>query len=304
MKLLISTKDNNIYLSNVNKIVGCWSEYKMNYDAIKFQPIKGNVEILYELDEILLIPFTHIVNIWHLMHHLFICYKFMKTNNINTKNMYPIFFAGFFERQGNLLETPYNDLVFEGMGFDYNTFKNLQMIFNMNKCVKINNINISSGIPINFRNEPQMENFKKFVFENFKLKRKESNKKNILFIMRKGKREITNIDYVKKQLDNIEYIFLEDHNIKTQIEKYMNADVVIGVHGAGLAWCIFMKKKSLLIEMYPSNSNTDNYIRWCNIAGVRYKRICVNITNGNVNNFREATVNLNSEQIKMLKSYL
>ena len=307
MKLLISTKDNNIYLSNVNKIVGCWSEYKMNYDAIKFQPIKGNVEILYELDEILLIPFTHIVNIWHLMHHLFICYKFMKTNNINTKNMYPIFFAGFFERQGNLLETPYNDLVFEGMGFDYNTFKNLQMIFNMNKCVKINNINISSGIPINFRNEPEFEGFKNYIFDNFKIKRKKQDKKNILFILRRGKREITNIDIVKKEFantDNIEYIFLEDHNIKTQIEKYMNADVVIGVHGAGLAWCVFMKRNSLLIEMYPGNSNTDNYIRWCNIAGVRYKRICVNITNGNENNFREATVHLSVNQINTLKSLI
>lgn len=82
----------------------------------------------------------------------------------------------------------------------------------------------------------------------------------------------------------------------------MNADIVVGVHGAGLAWCVFMKKKSLLIELYPGNSNTDNYIRWCNIAGVNYKRICVNITNGNVNNFREATVNLNGEQINLIKS--
>ena len=95
---------------------------------------------------------------------------------------------------------------------------------------------------------------------------------------------------------------MEDHSIKAQIEKYMNADIVVGVHGAGLAWCVFMKKKSLLIELYPGNSNTDNYIRWCNIAGVNYKRICVNITNGNVNNFREATVNLNGEQINLIKS--
>ena len=215
-----------------------------------------------------------------------------------------MFFDRFFERQGNILKTPFNDLIFEGMGFDYNVFKRLKIIFNMDKAIKVNNINISSGIPINFMNEPNFEGFINYVFDNFKLKRSNQKEKKILFIMRKGKREITNMDYVKSQLDNVEYIFLEKHNIKTQIEKYMNADIVIGVHGAGLAWCVFMKKKSLLIELYPGNSNTDNYIRWCNIVGVQYKRICVNITEGSVNNFREATVNLSNEQIKILKDNL
>lgn len=304
MKLLISTKNNNNYLSNINTIKRCWSEYKMNFDAIKIQNLKEDIETLYELDDILLIPFTHMVNIWHLMHHLFICYKFIKQHNIKTKNIYPVFFDRFFERQGDILKTPFNDLIFEGMGFDYDTFKRLKIIFNMDKAIKIHNIKISSGIPINFMNEPDFEGFKNYVFDNFKLKRKESNKKNILFIMRKGKREITNMNDVKQVLvniDNIDYVYLEDHSIKTQIEKYMNADVVIGVHGAGLAWCVFMRRNSLLIELYPGNSNTDNYIRWCNIAGVRYKRICVNITDGNANNFREATVNLNGEQIKLIK---
>lgn len=304
MKLMVSTKNNSIYLHNINTIIGCWSEYKMNFDAIKIQNIKEDTEILHELDNILLIPFTHMVNIWHLMHHLFICYKFIKQHDIKTKNIYPIFFDRFFERQGDILKTPFNDLIFEGMGFDYEMFKRLKIIFNMDKAIKINSIKISSGIPINFMNEPDFEGFKNYVFDNFKLKRSNQKDKKILFIMRKGKREITNMDFVKSQLDNIEYIFLEKHSIRTQIEKYMNADIVIGVHGAGLAWCVFMKKNSLLIELYPGNSNTDNYIRWCNIAGVRYKRICVNITNGNENNFREATVNLNDGQIKLLKDNL
>ena len=68
----------------------------MNYDSIQIQPLKDKTDIVDSMDCVILVPFTHIVNIWHLIHHLFICYKFMKTNNINTKNMYPIFFAGFF----------------------------------------------------------------------------------------------------------------------------------------------------------------------------------------------------------------
>ena len=94
---------------------------------------------------------------------------------------------------------------------------------------------------------------------------------------------------------------MEDYSIKEQIQLYANADIVIGVHGAGLAWCVFMKKGSKLVEMYPGNSNTDNYIRLCNIAGVNYKRLTINITSGNVKNFRNCKVNLNKDQIDILK---
>ena len=220
----------------------------------------------------------------------------------------PIFFDGFYERQGNIIETPYIDLIFNGMGFNLKCFNRLNIIFKMNKCVEVKNIKIVNKIPINFYNEPKIYDFKKYIFNNYNLNQEKSkiNEKKILFIERSGKREITNMSYVKQKLQgcNIEYIFLEKHSIRTQIEKYMNADIVIGVHGAGLAWCVFMKRNSLLIELYPGNSNTDNYIRWCNIAGVQYKRICVDITDGNENNFRKATVNLNNDQIKILKDNL
>jgi EGF domain-specific O-GlcNAc transferase len=91
---------------------------------------------------------------------------------------------------------------------------------------------------------------------------------------------------------------LENHSIKEQLEIIANTDILIGVHGAGLSWCIFMKNGSTLIEMYPGNSNTDNYIRWCKIANINYKRLRVNITTGNASNFRNATVNINEDQIK------
>lgn len=56
-----------------------------------------------------------------------------------------------------------------------------------------------------------------------------------------------------------------------------------------------------LIEMYPGNSNTDNYIRWCKIANIKYKRLCINITSGNASNFRNATVNINDEQLQVIQ---
>ena len=96
---------------------------------------------------------------------------------------------------------------------------------------------------------------------------------------------------------------MEDHIIKEQINICANSNIIIGVHGAGLIWSIFMEKGSL-IELYPGNSNTDNYIRFCKIAKINYYRLCVNITKGHRNDFRNATVNLNKEHIKVIKSYL
>ena len=63
-----------------------------------------------------------------------------------------------------------------------------------------------------------------------------------------------------------------------------------------------MKNGSTLLEMYPGNSNTDNYIRWCNIANINYKRLPINITTGNVNHFRNATVNINEEQLQIIEN--
>ena len=305
MNLFISTKNNTVKISPINDFfIHGWNEYKMNYDLIKIQKLEKNNSNT-NINKIFLMHFTHINNIWHLIHHLFICYKFMKKNKLNTDFMYPIFFNNFFERQCNICEANYKDLMFDGMGFNYEKFKKLYNIFSENKSIYVKNLMICHNEPLNFRNEPLIEEFKNYILKNFNVKREQSNEKKILFILRRGTREITNIDFVKKELNNyIKYVYLEDYSIKEQIQMYANADIVIGVHGAGLAWCVFMKKGSKLVEMYPGNSNTDNYIRWCNIAYVNYKRLIINITSGDVKDFRNCKVNLNKEHIDILKNVI
>ena len=123
--------------------------------------------------------------------------------------------------------------------------------------------------------------------------------------MRKGTREIKNIEYVKENLNNtINYVYMEDYSKEEQLRLIANTDILIGLHGAGLTWCVFMKKNSQLIELYPGNSNTDNYIRWCKIANVNYKRLCVDIVSGSAGNFRNAIVSINMDQLKQIKEYL
>ena len=298
MNIFIS-KNNELYMNpyKINNI-NCFTEYGLKYEPIQIYQLK-DIECIKQLDHLLLYPFTHINNIWHLIHHLFICYKFMKKKSLSLTNMYPIFFKNFSLRQGNLIECTYKTLMYEGMGFSEKNFEELHYIFSTTKSIQVNKLYISNE-SINFNNEPLFESFKHHILNNLQLSYNETND-NITFILRRGTREISNIDEVKKKLTNVQYIYLEDYSIKKQVEIFLNSKIVIGLHGAGLSWLVFMKSGSQLIELYPGNSNTDNYIRFCNIAKINYKRLCVNITKGNERDFRNATVNINDEQILSIK---
>ena len=125
--------------------------------------------------------------------------------------------------------------------------------------------------------------------------------------MRKGIRRITNIDEVKKKITleqsskyDIRFVQWENHTIKEQLEIANQTDIMVGVHGAGLTWSIFMESHSRLIEIYPGNSNTDNYIRWCNIAKIKYHRLCGTIVEGSVQNFRNSNLLLTRKNLNDL----
>jgi hypothetical protein len=306
MKLLITTDSNKILTDNDEANLSCFTEYDMNFSNIQLDKIGDNIKNSNNIyTSIVVTPMTHINNLWHLIHHIFITYKYLKKNNVICDMMYPIFFKGFYERQGIITDCTYNDLIFKGLGFDYNKFKNNYDVFKQNEYIDVNNI-YHVNEDINFHYEPLFDDFKKSILNNFDIEYSKNSSKKVTFILRNGTREITNIDYVKDKFQsyNINYIYLENHTVKEQLEIIANTDILIGVHGAGLSWCIFMKNNSTLVEMYPGNSNTDNYIRWCKIANIKYKRLCINITAGYVNDFRNATVNINDEQIQAIQTYV
>ena len=242
MKLFISSVDNKLYADKKINIQ-CFTEYGLRYQKINSHLI-GDKKIDKEIESILLIPFTHITNIWHLMHQLFILFKVIKKNNIKPGYFYFIFFPGFYERQGEILKTNYIDLIFRGFDLDIEKYKELNEIFDHDNCINVKNIQIVNE-KIRFNSEPLMEEFKNFILDNFKISRNLDSIKST-FILRRGNREITNIDFVKNNLpSNIRYIYLEDHGIEKQLEIISNSQIVIGVHGAGLTWSVFMKKNVL-----------------------------------------------------------
>ena len=304
MNILIN---NNIYFSKYIQI-NCFTEYGLQFKKINTLLLPDNInKSNITINSLLLLPFTHINNIWHLLHQLFISYKYIKKNSLEKykKNIYFIFFPQFLKRQGDITKSIYKDLIFTGMGFNFNNFLNFYNLFQLNKSIKLNNSNnlFIVNETINFNNEPLLTDFISTILHNFNIKRnKISTKKNITFILRKNNRKITNIKKIKQLLPNINYIYLEDYTIKEQITIISNTNILIGVHGAGLSWCIFMRAKSLLIELYPGNSNTDNYIRWCKIANINYKRLSLPIINNikNIHYFRNANVKINKNNLIQL----
>ena len=297
-------KDNIIEISNNITYFNSWTEYVLKKEHIKTKKNEELPESELELETLLLMPNTHINNLWHFLHNVFLTFKFIKRNNLSIDNLYFIFFRdNFYNRQGNILEGQYRDILFKGLDLNMNNFEKIHNEFQNNKSISVKNL-LCVDESLNFNNEPMFELFKETILKNFDIKR-DSKKRNITFILRKGTREIKNIEYVKENLNNtINYVYMEDYSNEEQLRLIVNTDILIGLHGAGLTWCVFMKNNSQLIELYPGNSNTDNYIRWCKIANIKYNRLCVDIISGSVGNFRNANVSINMDQLKQIKEYL
>lgn len=74
---------------------------------------------------------------------------------------------------------------------------------------------------------------------------------------------------------NFKIIYFDTMSITKQIECMINSNIVVGIHGANLANCIFKSKKTKLIEFYPSDSqiNADFYKYISEQRNLDYHRI-------------------------------
>ena len=88
----------------------------------------------------------------------------------------------------------------------------------------------------------------------------------------KHKRELKNIEEVKNFLEvkNIDYecLVLEHIDFKKQVEYFYNSNMIIGVHGGGLANCIFSEENTIVIETEPKRDEYYSKLALC--AGMKY----------------------------------
>ena len=312
MKLYISIEQNKIFISE-KIIINCWSEYVYFKHCVNISTNQYDENMLIgkTCNNMLLMPNTLINNLWHLMHHLFALYKFITINNLVGGEVFPIFFSGFYKEQHDMLKCKYLDLLFTGFGFSKDDFLETYKIFKEKKGIEIKKLQfVNSKVEFESINglhtkqsEPMFNDFKLFILNNYNIIQSSKSKKNVTFVLRRESRKILNIEEIQNLLKNIDikYIFLEDYSIREQLNIIANTDIMVGVHGAGLIWSIFMKNDSLLIEIYPGNSNTDNYIRWCQIAKIKYQRLSAS-TDGDLRNFRMCNVRLTIPEINNIST--
>ena len=101
------------------------------------------------------------------------------------------------------------------------------------------------------------------------------------------------INYLKRR--GFEIIKLSDLKLKEQIEKFFNAKIIIGPHGAGLANLIFCKKLTKVIEIRPANHPNKVYERISKINNLSYKLISLDYIKDNNEGDMELNLNLLSK---------
>lgn len=102
-----------------------------------------------------------------------------------------------------------------------------------------------------------------FLFEKLEEKKVLKNYGTRIFISRKkaARRKITNYVEVEDLLDShgFKLVCLEDYSFLEQVSIMKHAKYVIGVHGAGLANILFMKKEGHVVELSPTITNKKSF---------------------------------------------
>jgi len=94
---------------------------------------------------------------------------------------------------------------------------------------------------------------------------------------KKFERIVTNDDQMLAELGtsfkaNVTYFYAEDYSICEQIKLVHDADILIGMHGAGLVHAWWLQKNALLFEIVTQDkADNQAYKMISSLAGVSYK---------------------------------
>ncbi|GAB5364683.1 hypothetical protein AAMO2058_000990800 [Amorphochlora amoebiformis] len=115
-----------------------------------------------------------------------------------------------------------------------------------------------------------IRNFKNNLWAHPKVRAKpELQQTRILFILRNKRRVITNEAEVVRKLDegkgyHVEYVHFEEYTPLEQVQMAMNSRMIVSVHGAALAYGLFLPSETLptgLVEILPYSDNTEGMFR-------------------------------------------
>jgi len=289
-----------LYTNEPSQKFDIWTEFGLQTYPLITKELDNASLPEIKVEKILVIPTSYTNNLWHILHSLFVTYKYIHKNHLfHVKDVCFIFLTEGIALDGDIRKCQYFDILSEGMKFNAKSIKDIQISFENHIPISYDELFVVEEAIHFDREEPLLRDFCRYIINNLNIKKTTACKNT--FVLRRGPREITNIQDVQ-QLQGFDFVYLEDLTVKEQLTQLINTNILVGVHGAGLSWCIFMSPGTLLLEIYPGCCNTDNYIRWCNLIDVKYERMEGTIESGDVNDFRNTTVRLETNQIEYIQN--
>ncbi|WP_146897903.1 glycosyltransferase family 61 protein [Adhaeribacter aerolatus] len=97
--------------------------------------------------------------------------------------------------------------------------------------------------------------------------------KNRIYVSRSkaSKRRILSEEAIIKILKNYNFniIYAEDLSYREQVQLFYNAEIIVGVHGAGLTNILF-SQQATIIELHPADLVRSHYFMICKALGFKY----------------------------------
>jgi hypothetical protein len=180
----------------------------------------------------------------------------------------------------------------------YDTSKNNYIFYNSNylthpdnRCVVTDIVNkklLSSKVKSTHSGEYKklLNSLRKNIYLNLKL---ENSYPKFILISRKNalRRVLLNENELYLNLKNFGFQLLqfENYSIDEQIKFSMNSSIMLGYHGAGLTNLIFMKKKSLVIEIRNKFYNHPHMEIFAKAQNIKFKTFYCSINFNNLDGY-------------------
>lgn len=149
-KLHVSLENGEISISSLSQFndqsfLQCFTEFGMQFEKINLQQLNPEIKDSGKsYENIILMPNTLVINLWHLLHHMYLLYKFIIENRIKNPSVYPVFFKGFSNCQGEIKNSLYTPLLFKGLGLNEERFDDLHDTSKNNQYITIAQIFVNN----------------------------------------------------------------------------------------------------------------------------------------------------------------
>ena len=159
----------------------------------------------------------------------------------------------------NILGIPLNDfdsIIIPNANFDIH--QSILQYLNLEKTKILNIVDkqykFDELYSVSLMGGPRISRNGSFEYIKKMLKLENGQHKNNIYIKRENKsRPIYNLSQLEQLLEECGFITVDPSICPDNIELFNNANIIIGVHGAGLTNCIFSTLGTTLIELMPEN---------------------------------------------------